>query len=46
MAMIFSTQGRQRTARELIELLRAAGLVDVTITPTSNGYAAVTGIAP
>lgn len=46
MAMIFSTQGCQRTAGELCALLRAAGLVDVTITPTSNGYAAITGVAP
>lgn len=46
MAMIFSTQGRQRTAGELVALLAGAGLVDVTVTPTTGGYAAITGTAP
>ena len=46
MAMIFSTQGQQRTGAELTAILRAAGLTDVTITPTSGGYAAITGTAP
>jgi hypothetical protein len=46
MAMIFHTQGRQRSARELAALLAGAGLVDVTVTPTENGYAAVSGARP
>ena len=46
MAMLFSTQGRQRSGRELAALLSAAGLVDIAITMTSGGYAAVSGAAP
>jgi len=46
MAMIFSTQGRQRSASELVGLLTGAGFVDVQVTPTSGGYAAITGSRP
>lgn len=46
MAMLFSTHGRQRSARELAALCTDAGLVDVTVTPTANGYAAISGAAP
>jgi acetylserotonin N-methyltransferase len=46
MAMLFSTHGRQRSAPELAALLEQAGLVDVTVTPTANGYAAISGAAP
>ncbi|HVV87553.1 MAG TPA: methyltransferase [Kofleriaceae bacterium] len=43
MAMLFSTHGRQRSARELAGLLTAAGLTDVRVTLTQAGYAAVSG---
>lgn len=46
MAMLFSTQGRQRSASELIAILDAAGLRDVSATPTSGGYVAVHGVVP
>ena len=46
MAMVFHTQGRQRSARELRALLEGAGLVDIRITMTSVGYAAVSGARP
>jgi peptide/nickel transport system substrate-binding protein len=36
-------QGNLDKARAM---LKAAGLTDVTITPTSGGYAAITGTAP
>lgn len=46
MAMIFHTQGRQRSARELAAILDGAGLVDVQVTATAGGYAAVSGARP
>lgn len=46
MIMLFATEGRQRTARELIEILAGAGFVDVRVTMTSGGYAAVSGARP
>jgi hypothetical protein len=46
MAMIFSTQGRQRSGRELAALLAGAGFTDVEITMTSGGYAAIAGTRP
>ena len=46
MAMLFSTEGRQRSAGELIAILQRAGLVDVQVTMTSGGYAAVSGGLP
>ncbi|HTJ44948.1 MAG TPA: methyltransferase [Kofleriaceae bacterium] len=46
MAMIFHTQGRQRSARELAALLERAGFTDVAVAPTAGGYAAISGAAP
>jgi acetylserotonin N-methyltransferase len=46
MAMVFATRGRQRSARELIELLEAAGFVDVRVGPTTGGYALIEGSKP
>jgi hypothetical protein len=43
MVMVFQTEGRQRTARELQDLLASAGFVDLRVTPTSGGYALVEG---
>lgn len=43
MAMLFSTHGRQRSAPELAAILTDAGLSDVRVTITSNGYAAISG---
>lgn len=41
MIMVLITEGRQRTARELTELLTGAGFTDVTITATSGGFSLV-----
>jgi cyclopropane fatty-acyl-phospholipid synthase-like methyltransferase len=46
MAMLFSTHGLQRSAAALQSLLVSAGFVDVGVTITANGYAAVSGAAP
>ena len=46
MAMIFHTQGRQRSARELAAILDGAGFTDVQVAMTAGGYAAVSGAAP
>lgn len=46
MLMVYVTQGRQRTARELRELLEGAGFVNVRLTPTSNGYSVIEGTRP
>lgn len=43
MVMVFVTEGRQRSARELSDLLTGAGFVDVRVTMTSGGYALVEG---
>ena len=39
--MLFATEGRQRSAREVIEILQKVGFVAATITMTSGGYAAI-----
>lgn len=41
--MLFAARGRQRSAKETADILRAAGLVDVRVTPTVSGYFAVEG---
>ncbi len=41
MIMVFVTQGRQRSAREIREILTGAGFVDPTVTMTSGGYAII-----
>lgn len=46
MIMVYVTEGRQRSALELRELLMAAGFVDVRVTPTVNGFALVEGTKP
>ncbi|MEO8699391.1 MAG: methyltransferase [Kofleriaceae bacterium] len=43
MVMVFVARGRQRTARELSEILAAAGFVEIRITMTSGGYALIEG---
>jgi cyclopropane fatty-acyl-phospholipid synthase-like methyltransferase len=43
MVMVFVTQGRQRSGRELAEILSSAGFSAVTETPTSSGYAILSG---
>jgi hypothetical protein len=44
--MLFVTQGRQRSARELAEILASAGFSAVAETPTSSGYAILSGEKP
>ncbi|MBX3160049.1 MAG: methyltransferase domain-containing protein [Deltaproteobacteria bacterium] len=44
--MVFVAEGRQRTAREIVDLLAAAGFVDVTVRLTSGGYALLEGTRP
>lgn len=44
--MIFTTRGRQRSRRELEDILRSAGFANVTTTPTAGGYALVEGSKP
>jgi hypothetical protein len=41
MVMLFVAQGRQRSARELSEILAGAGFVDIRTTMTSGGYALI-----
>jgi hypothetical protein len=41
MVMLFVTEGRQRTARETIDVLTSAGFVQPRITMTSNGYSVI-----
>lgn len=43
MMMLFATPGRQRTAAELVSILRRASFDDIRVTPTAGGYAAVEG---
>jgi hypothetical protein len=43
MVMVFVTEGRQRSARELLEILASAGFAEIRITMTSGGYALVEG---
>lgn len=46
MAMVFATEGRQRTAHEFTDLLAAAGFASIAVTPTAEGYAAIYGTKP
>ncbi|MFN0249338.1 MAG: methyltransferase [Kofleriaceae bacterium] len=46
MIMVYVTEGRQRSAIELRELLVTAGFVDVRVTPTANGFALIEGTKP
>jgi precorrin-6B methylase 2 len=39
MVMVFVTEGRQRTAREIVEMLTGAGFVEPHVTMTAEGYA-------
>jgi len=41
MVMLFVAQGRQRSTREIIDILSSAGFTDAAVTPTANGYAVV-----
>jgi len=43
MAMLFSTEGQQRTGGELRAILAAAGFANIRIAMTSGGYAAIMG---
>lgn len=43
MIMVLITEGRQRSAREISEILTAAGFGDLRVTMTSGGYALVEG---
>lgn len=43
MIMLFVTQGRQRSAKELTEILVSAGFTAIARTPTSGGYAIISG---
>lgn len=46
MAMIFSTDGKQRTAAEVAVLLERAGFVKVSVTPSAGYYSLVSGEKP
>ena len=41
MVMVFVTEGRQRSAHELIELLESAGFIAPVLTMTAEGYALI-----
>jgi 2-polyprenyl-3-methyl-5-hydroxy-6-metoxy-1,4-benzoquinol methylase len=41
--MLFVAQGRQRSAREIAEILAGAGFADLRVTMTSGGYAVISG---
>lgn len=43
MCMLFHTEGRQRSARDLSAMLAGAGFSSVATRPTSGGYALITG---
>lgn len=46
MAMVFVTEGRQRSARELIDLVGAAGFVEPRVRMTADGYAVIEARKP
>jgi hypothetical protein len=46
MVMVFVTEGRQRSAREIIEMLTGAGFVEPRITMTAEGYALLEASKP
>lgn len=46
MIMVFVTAGRQRSARELFDLMTSAGFVEPRCTMTSGGYALVEATRP
>jgi len=46
MVMVFVAEGRQRSTRELAELLTSAGFTDVRVTMTAEGYALVDALKP
>lgn len=46
MAMIFSTDGKQRTAAENAALLEKAGFVNVSVTPSAGHYSLISGEKP
>jgi hypothetical protein len=41
MVMVFVAEGRQRSAREISEILNGAGFTDVRVTMTAEGYALI-----
>ena len=41
MVMVFVAEGRQRSAREISEIITSAGFVDVRVTVTAEGYALI-----
>jgi len=45
-AMLFAAHGRQRSAAEMTAIFSSAGLVAVTVRPTSSGYALIEGRRP
>lgn len=46
MVMVFVTEGRQRTARELLDMLTGVGFVEPRITMTTEGYALLEATKP
>jgi precorrin-6B methylase 2 len=46
MVMVFVTEGRQRSAREIFEILRGAGFVEPRLAMTAEGYALVEASKP
>jgi cyclopropane fatty-acyl-phospholipid synthase-like methyltransferase len=46
MIMVFVTEGRQRTAQELIDILASAGFIEPRVTMTAEGYALIEATKP
>jgi hypothetical protein len=46
MVMVFVTEGRQRSGREIAAILTNAGFVDVQLTMTTGSYALIRGTKP
>jgi cyclopropane fatty-acyl-phospholipid synthase-like methyltransferase len=46
MVMVFVTEGRQRSQRELTAIVASAGFVDIVMTMTAEGYAVISGRKP
>ena len=43
MIMVLITEGRQRSAREISQILTGAGFTDIFVNMTSGGYALIEG---
>ena len=46
MVMVFVTEGRQRSAREIIDMLTGVGFAEPRVTMTAEGYALIEARKP